>query len=210
LTVNSNFLLSIAYTTDYQVAASDTNSCPVTIYDLVNVHVIIPDPLITTPDTLVYLGTSAHLYSVGGISYEWDPTTYLSDGFISDPVASPEVTTTYYVYATTADGCKISDSLTIVVVIDPLVTFPNAFTPNTDGTNDYFKPIVLGYFETEIFDVFNRWGQLIYQTNDISIGWDGTHDGSESEIGTYVYYLRGKSLTTGKPYFLKGNVVLLR
>jgi gliding motility-associated-like protein len=58
--------------------------------------------------------------------------------------------------------------------------------------------------------VFNRWGQLLYESNDILPGWDGKFEGRNSEIGTYVYYLKGKSLTTGKPYFEKGNVVLLR
>ncbi|MCY7410577.1 MAG: gliding motility-associated C-terminal domain-containing protein [Chitinophagales bacterium] len=87
---------------------------------------------------------------------------------------------------------------------------PNAFTPNGDGTNDLFLPIVQGIFEAEVFMVFNRWGQVVYTTSDITQGWNGKHDGVDSEMGTYVYYLQGKSGTTGREYFVKGNVVLLR
>jgi gliding motility-associated-like protein len=114
------------------------------------------------------------------------------------------------VNAITEDGCKLEDSVTVTVEEDPLVIFPNAFTPNGDGLNDEFKPLVFGLFETEVFDVFNRWGQLIYTSNDLQQGWNGESSGKDSEVGTYVYYLRGKSLSTGKEYFLKGNVVLLR
>src|SRR6185503_2641262 len=103
----------------------------------------------------------------------------------------------------------LSDSLTITVEIDPLmIFFPNTFTPNRDGINDYFLPWVFGDFQTEIFEVFNRWGQLMYKSNDIVPGWDGKFKGENSAIATYVYFLKGKSLTTGKPFFKKGNLIL--
>jgi gliding motility-associated-like protein len=199
-----------SFTTTYHVSALDTGSCPITMIDSVTVFVIIPNPLITTPDTTIYLGTSAQLYSIGGQSYQWWPSDFLDNTVIYNPFSTPTHSIKYYVSATTIDGCKLSDSVAITVEEDPLVVCPNAFTPNTDGTNDYFQPLVFGLFQTEIFDVFNRWGQLVYTTNDITKGWDGKHNGKESEIGVYVYYLKGRSLTTGKQYFLKGNVTLLR
>lgn len=197
-------------TTEYHLVASDTSSCPVTVLDTLIVKVVVPDPLITTPDTIMYLGTSAHLYCVGGQTYSWTPATYLDNDHIWNPEITPDQTITYIVYVTTSEGCKLIDTVTVTVVIDPLVIVPNAFTPNDDGLNDEFLPIVQGIFEAEIFDVFNRWGQLVYSTTDITKGWDGKHDGKESEMGTYVYYLKGKSGTTAKEYFVKGNVVLLR
>jgi gliding motility-associated-like protein len=196
--------------TVYHVAVDDTGSCPFTIIDSVTVFVIIPTPLIITPDTVIFPGTSVQLYATGAEHYLWTPSTALSDQYIFNPIASPTETIEYYVYATTAEGCKLSDSLTITVEIDALVFFPNAFTPNQDGTNDYFHPVVLGYFQTEVFEVFNRWGQLRYKSNDIEPGWDGTFHGQNSEVGTYVYYLKGKFVNSGKPYFKKGNVELLR
>ncbi|MEO5674157.1 MAG: PKD domain-containing protein [Chitinophagales bacterium] len=206
----SNPMAFPLWTTVYHVAAEDTGSCPVTLFDSVTVFVLDPPPLITTPDTLIYLGTGAQLYSLGAVNYQWTPSDYLSNTSIYNPYSMPLQTITYYVSATTVEGCKLFDTVTITVVEDPLVIFPNGFTPNNDGTNDYFRPLVFGLFETELFDVFNRWGQLVYTTNDISVGWNGKFNGKNSEIGTYVYYLKGKSSTTGKSYFLKGNVTLLR
>lgn len=197
-------------TTTYTLSATDTNSCPVVVNDYLIVNVIVPEPLIVTSDTVIYLGTSAQLYAYGASFYDWNPKETLSDSYIVNPLATPVITTTYYVNAVTEDGCKLEDSVTVTVEEDPLVIFPNAFTPNGDGLNDEFKPLVFGLFETEVFDVFNRWGQLIYTTNDVQQGWNGESGGKDSEVGTYVYYLRGKSLSTGKEYFLKGNVVLLR
>jgi gliding motility-associated-like protein len=197
-------------TTTYILNAVDSNSCPLWITDSVKVIVFDPPPLITTPDTVVYLGTDAALHCYGALYYNWTPEDYLDDPHIGNPVSSTLKTTTYYVTAYTAEGCQLNDSLKVTVVEDPLVVFPNAFTPNGDGINDFFGPVVLGIFDLESFSVFNRWGEMIYQATDPEKGWDGTHGGRNENIGTYVYMLSGKSGTTGKTYYLKGNVVLLR
>ncbi len=197
-------------TTVYHLEASDANSCPVIVYDSVTVLVIAPAPLSVTPDTTIYLGTSATLHAYGADTYSWSPVESLSDPFIFNPVATPLVTTEYTVSAITTEGCPLTESLKVTVIDDPLVVFPNAFTPNSDGLNDRFLPVVLGMFELESFKVFNRWGEMVFVGTDINIGWDGTYQGKEEAIGTYVYVLSGKSLSTGKTYFLKGNVVLLR
>jgi len=206
----SNPIAFPTQTTSYYLAATDSNSCPLVVLDTVVVNVIIPAPLNITPDTLIYLGTSAQLYAYSAQSYDWSPSESLNNSTIVNPMATPQVTTTYTVNAISNEGCKISDTVTVTVEIDPLVIFPNAFTPNNDGLNDYFQPLIFGLFQTEVFDVFNRWGQLVYTNNDAQNGWDGKYGGKDCEMGTYVYYLRGKSMSTGKEYFLKGNVVLLR
>jgi gliding motility-associated-like protein len=206
----SNPIAFPTVTTDYSLVASDSNGCLITVYDNLLVTVIIPSPLITTPDTIMYLGTTADLYCLGAQYYQWIPETYLSDANVSTPAVTPGASITYIIYATTSDGCKVSDSVAITLVEDPLVVVPNAFTPNLDGINDEFLPIIQGLFVAEIFMVFNRWGELVYSTTDITKGWDGKRDGKNSEMGTYVYYLKGRSATTGLEYFVKGNVVLLR
>lgn len=198
------------YTTAYHLQATDSNSCPVVVYDTVVITVLNPAPLITNPDTVIYLGTSAQLYAYGAASYSWSPVNYLSDPFIFNPVATPPETTTYTVDAVTSGGCKLTTSFKVSVIDDPLVVFPNAFTPNGDGINDVFLPVVLGLFESESFKIFNRWGEMVFSATDFHAGWDGTYQGKDEAIGTYVYLLSGKSLSSGKTYFLKGNVVLLR
>jgi large repetitive protein len=65
---------------------------------------------------------------------------------------------------------------------------PNAFTPNGDGLNDTFGPIPrYDYVNRYYMSIFNRWGQMIYETSDINRGWDGTYQGSPVMMGTYVY-----------------------
>ncbi len=174
------------------------------------VTVFNPAPLDVTGDTLMYLGTSAVLHAYGAQYYTWTPPDFLSDPYIENPVVTPLQTTIYSVEAITSEGCPLNASFKVTVIDDPLVVFPSAFTPNGDGLNDQFIPVVLGLFEVESFKVFNRWGQMVYTSNEVAVGWDGTYEGEDEGVGTYVYFLSGKSTSTGKPYFVKGNVVLLR
>ncbi len=197
-------------TTTYVLTAVDTNYCPVTIKDSLTVSVIYPLPLQSTPDTIIILGTSARLYAWGGVYYEWNPPLYLNDPYRADPTVTPLESITYFVFAITEDGCRLYDTIHITVQEDPLVLLPNAFTPNGDGINDLFKPIILGHFDLHEFKVFNRWGMLVFQSTQIGQGWDGTYGGLPEEMGTYVCYLKGESKTSNKSVFLKGNVILLR
>lgn len=198
------------FTTWFKVTASDTNSCPLTVVDSVLVTVIYPEPLTATPDTVMFLGTTAQLYAWGAQYYQWFPPTYLSDTDIPNPTVTPLESITYYVTAITADGCRLVDTISITVYEDPLVVLPNAFTPNGDGINDRMMPIALGLFELEEFSIFNRWGMLVFTTNQLTEGWDGTFQGHPEELGTYVCFVKGRSLTSGKAYFLKGNFILIR
>ncbi|MEO6169012.1 MAG: PKD domain-containing protein [Chitinophagales bacterium] len=207
---SGNTLAFPTNTTVYHLQASDSNSCPVIVHDSIIVFVIAPPPLDVTGDTLMYLGTSATLHAYGGDFYTWVPPDFLSDPYINNPVVTPLKTTEYTVNAITAEGCPVSSVLKVTVIDDPLVTFPNAFSPNGDGLNDYLFPIVLGLFESETFKVFNRWGEMVFESQDFTTGWDGTFQGKEEGVGTYVYFMSGKSLSSGKTYLIKGNVVLLR
>ncbi|MCY7410535.1 MAG: gliding motility-associated C-terminal domain-containing protein, partial [Chitinophagales bacterium] len=91
------------------------------------------------------------------------------------------------------------------------VNMPNVFTPNYDGLNDVFKPIYdcnAGEFTMKIF---NRWGQLIFQSTNIEDGWDGTFNGRKSDMNTYVWHLTYQNMDKpGVEYFMEGNVTLLR
>jgi gliding motility-associated-like protein len=97
----------------------------------------------------------------------------------------------------------------VVVLIDPLVMFPNAFSPNNDGINDIFLPVVRGPVELDHFRVFNRWGELIFESNDITIGWDGSYNGKLQNMGAYVYVLSGQD-DEGKQIKEQGNVLLVK
>jgi gliding motility-associated-like protein len=86
---------------------------------------------------------------------------------------------------------------------------PNAFTPNNDGLNDLFKPIIGIRFTLDDFRIFNRWGQRVFSTRQKDYGWNGKTGGTEQPAGMYVWYLMAKD-RNGKQVKLKGTVVLIR
>ena len=88
-------------------------------------------------------------------------------------------------------------------------TIPNAFTPDGDGLNDLFRPTYLGIKKLDYFRIFNRYGVLVFETNDIGRGWDGRYKGRLQEIDNYIYILKGID-KFGSEKILKGNVLLLK
>jgi gliding motility-associated-like protein len=116
----------------------------------------------------------------------------------------------YRLLVTDANGCRGADSTRIFQKKCLEGVFvPNAFTPNKDGKNDGFKPLVFLSVEYFEFWVFNRWGEIVFQTVTIGKGWDGTFKGKEMPSGNFIwkcaYRERGKTTEV-----LKGNVILLR
>ena len=105
----------------------------------------------------------------------------------------------------TPDGCEYPATISIVVL--PLTyEIPNAFTPNNDGTNDVFRPALLVGYEFSKLQVFNRWGNLVYDGN---VGWDGAFKNEELPSDVYPYLIE-LIAPNGSKEVLKGNVTLLR
>ena len=90
--------------------------------------------------------------------------------------------------------------------LKPRLFMPNAFSPDQDGVNDYFKPDAR-FLKEYSLTIFNRWGQLIYQENNAILGWDGTYNGETVPIESYVYILDGTDFT-GEKVFKKGTVTV--
>ncbi|MVT08157.1 gliding motility-associated C-terminal domain-containing protein [Chitinophaga tropicalis] len=88
--------------------------------------------------------------------------------------------------------------------------FPNAFTPNNDGHNDNFKPIVDGPMYDYDLRIYNRWGELIFLSKDAQKGWDGKYKGKLVEVGTYVWMLTYKKVLGGAVNVVKGEVTAIR
>ncbi|MCS6991606.1 MAG: PKD domain-containing protein [Chitinophagales bacterium] len=206
-------------TTTYVFQATDSNSCNKVVIDSVTVWVI-PEPTITiSQDTVIILGTCVTLSVSGGTSYQWYPLSDFEDPTSATPTVCPQTSTQYCVEVTTVEGCTFRKCVMVRVKNDPVVTFPSAFSPNADGHNDLFRPIVVGLVNVEVFRVYNRWGEVLWEVSGIdvsggpfppSFGWDGTHKGKEQPVGVYVYYLKGKAKATDVPVELTGNVTLVR
>ena len=153
----------------------------------------IPDQIIATPDSLNILDEiNITLEAIGGLGDELVWTNESCDGNIignSNPLViyRPEETTNYY--AKYENQCGITDCETVKVQISEQFIFaiPNAFSPNGDELNDNFGVFSSGnlaFFEMNIFD---RWGQLIFSTNDQNEKWDGKINGKSAPVGVYVY-----------------------
>lgn len=115
----------------------------------------------------------------------------------------------YYLTVTSFDNCVGTDTLIIREINCIPIGIPNSFTPNSDGRNDHFNPTI----NIEILDyqlrIYNRVGQLIFQTNDYATGWDGRFKGQQQSSDNYIYQLSFRNMA-GKRFDYKGNILLLR
>jgi gliding motility-associated-like protein len=96
------------------------------------------------------------------------------------------------------------------VLYNCYIAVPSAFTPNNDGLNDYLYPLNAYKADKLEFKVYNRYGQLVFETKDWTKKWDGSINGEAQGTGTYVWTLRYINRDTGKNFFLKGTTVLIR
>lgn len=113
--------------------------------------------------------------------------------------------------STNSIGC--ADTTCQIVEIGPYLTVyvPNAFTPNNDGKNDVFMPVIDGNDPTEFdFYVFNRWGEQIFASTSTLIGWDGTVNGLDAPDGVYIWKIETKEIGTNIDYLKRGHVTLIR
>jgi gliding motility-associated-like protein len=172
-----------------------------------------PFPL-STHDTILSRGATLHLKVNDGNSnfngqYRWSPPLGLSDPNSPDPILTGTMNNTYYVTVTNQYGCTMTDSILVKYYTGPDIYVPNAFTPNGDGKNDIFRPFPVGISNFKYFRVFNRYGQLVYQTSQAFAGWDGRLNGIPAPQDTYVWEVAGQDYE-GKTISKKGTVILLR
>jgi|GEM_PF-6343662 len=170
---------------------------------------VLPAAVITLEDSVVlYPGDSYHIEPVTNTSYySWSPAVGLSDTAISNPVATPPVDTRYILKAMTQDGCVTSDSISIRLNENSIIMVPNAFVPGS--YNSTLKVILKGIARLRYFRVYNRWGKVVFESKNITDGWDGTIGGVDQPAGVYVY--EAEAVTDkGKVIQKHGNVTLLR
>ncbi|MDR3712086.1 MAG: PKD domain-containing protein [Puia sp.] len=207
-------------TTDYIITVSDTLGCPKPVSDSVLVAVIPRIVVFAGNDTSVVVGEPLQLdasSSNDSVSYLWSPSAYMDNATINDPVitiSSAGVDSiTYLLTATTSQGCYGTDDITVTVYKTGADIFmPNAFTPGGSGgsgSNTVFRPILVGISTLNFFRVYNRWGGLIFSTEQPGKGWDGSFHGSMQESGAYVYMVQARDYL-GKTHFKKGSFLLIR
>lgn len=164
------------------------------------------------PDTILKgQTTQLVLLAPSGNVVNWYPSNLVIPNNQYTVTSAPSQNTTYTVIV--SDGICNKTATVLVVVIDDQckesdVFVPNTFTPNGDGNNDVLY--VRGYLINELyFAVYNRWGELVFETTDKNKGWDGNYKGRPADVGVLGYYLKAKC-PNGKEIFKKGNVTLIR
>lgn len=156
----------------------------------------------------IFAGQSITLQSIqnGNISWNVHPTLSCFD--CPNPVANPKETTVYTATNTSPLGCSVPDDFTLVVLNDALLLTPNAFTPNSDGLNDFFGP--LGKVpDTYTMQIFNRYGDIVFKSTAVNNRWDGTLKGKPQPPGLFVYFIQYKDINN-KPKQQKGSFILIR
>jgi gliding motility-associated-like protein len=192
----------------YTVVFSDQYSCPDTMY--VSLHVWpLPVVNIINKDTTIKYGQHVNLMATGANFYTWTPVGSLSNPNLPNPVASPTASTTYILFGDDNNHCRSTDTVRINVDMRDNLMVPSAFTPNGDGKNDVFRVANLTFQRLMEFRVFNRWGQEVFATTDVTKGWDGKWKGVMQDMGNYQYIIR-VAFPDGFVETYKGDVTLVR
>lgn len=205
---------------DYDVVVTDANGCEESTTFTINQ----PDDIsiYAGPDLSIVFGASVTIEAepstteLSGVS--WSPgggtlncdTLIDTSGICFSYTVTPGSSGYIIVGITDLNGCYTSDSVYVTVIYTNEVLMPNAFTPNGDNINDNFQGIAFD-LATYNMQIFNRWGELMFETNsiDYSLGWDGRYNNEEQEVGSYVYLVNAL-FNTGISFSKNGTFTLVR
>ncbi len=198
----------------YSLRITDSVNCSITDTFAINVFSSFDSMRVWADDTLVFRGNSTrlHVTPIRNGTYQWEPTGTLGTPNAPNTSASPSDSTFYYVTVIDSLGCEYRDTLFMpcidVICGRPNVFIPNAFSPNSDGQNDQlcFRGEWIVKFHIAIF---SRWGEKLFETNDINECWDGTYKGSMCQSGVYMYSCEIECEGHQESFF-KGDVTLIR
>jgi gliding motility-associated-like protein len=195
---------------NYTVIGTDNNGCTDTTQVIVNTSPA-SGVILTSNDTILGLNETATLQILGGDTYNWTPSTSLSCDDCFSVIASPTVSTTYTVTGTDSVGCPYLRVINVIVdIVCNELFVPNIFSPNgVDNIENEKFCIYNNCIKTMNLGIYNRWGELIFSTDNQTTCWDGTHKGLPVMSGVYTYRLFVEQLD-GNKIEQKGNITLTR
>lgn len=198
--LNAGDQVSLVLTYDNACGVTQTttsNTLSITAVPIVNAGL---DLEILSGETVQLNGQS----SVAG-AYTWSPNQFLDDANILNPTSNSPNTIEYTLTVTSVDGCTGMDAI-VISVNSQDVNLPNSFTPNEDGTNDVWNIANIELYPTMSLQIFNRWGNLIYDQSNTYVPWDGKFKGNPLPSETYFYILQ----LDANSEILKGSVTIVR
>ncbi len=200
----------------YSITITDANGCSKTLTNLiVNYSDSLPYFDAYSDDTTLYQGQSTQMHCIPDsniYNYTWNPSQYLSNSSIPNPIATPPTSFSYIATMTDKNGCIVKDTVYLevenVICGEPEVFIPNAFSPNNDGQNEMLY-VRGNAIKTMLLRVYDRWGELIFESNSKTNGWNGTYNNKAVDPGVFVYYLEVVCYDN-QQYFKKGNITVIR
>lgn len=194
---------------EYYAVLSNSDGCVVKT-DPKRINIESPVPGVRYPVQYAIENIESELQARDiGFSYLWAPANYLSNPETAKPTFTGNREQLYLINITTAGGCLTVDTLVVKTVKNANIAVPTAFTPNNDGLNDYLTPTLMGIKQLKYFRVFNRWGQLLYESAQERPGWNGSFKGVPQPTGAVVWVAEGIGVD-GQTYRKKGTSVLIR
>lgn len=139
----------------------------------------------------------------------WKPAINLNTATSFTPTFKGSQEQLYTIELLTNTGCLTVDTQLVKIIKSVEIYVPTAFTPDKDGRNDYLRPILIGLKDLHFFRVYNRWGQLLFETKQALPGWDGVFKSVAQTTQTVVWMVKGVGID-GREYTQKGTTVLLR
>jgi len=193
----------------YFAILSNNDGCSVTT----NSQAVIIDkarPGITYPVqyAVIDLPTTLEAREFGATAL-WSPANFLDNAASYTPTFRSSVDQLYTVEIKTTTGCVTVDTQMVKVVTHADIYVPSAFTPNDDERNDILRPTLMGIKELHYFRVYNRWGQLMFETRTNYAGWDGKYKGAPQSTQVFVWIVEGVGVD-GRLYTKKGTSTLIR
>jgi gliding motility-associated-like protein len=189
---------------------TDTSSVVISLPARVNAAFAGPD-IICAKDPATFTDQStgnivSYLWDFGNnrISHTQNPEPF------NFPPNSGEVTQRVSLTVTDAQGCTDTTAANVVVVGSCTIAVPSAFSPNRDGRNDELYPTNAFNADNLIFRIYNRFGQLVFESRDGQKRWDGNVNGQPQSAGTYIWTLSYRLRATGRHYSFKGTSLLVR
>lgn len=159
-------------------------------------------------DTSIDLRYPLQLHGSGGGTYEWSPPEFLNNNTIANPIAVIKQDQVFILKVTNTEGCTGYAKVNVKVTNGIDIYVPNGFTPNGDGYNEILKAVPAGVV-LQNFSIYNRWGNLVFSTNDYTQGWDGHHKGQLQPAGTFIWKAKGVSYK-GESIIRRGTATLVR
>jgi len=195
---------------NYSVTISDANNCTIDSSFVIAepVQIIFPSMIFDSVrfSTQVVLNTT--IQPAETYTYQWNPTQSLSCSDCANPTFAGNNSMEYSVTATDANNCSATAVIKVNVIADKKVFVPNAFTPNGDGQNDKWLVSATGIVFIDL-KIFNRWGEKVFETNNVNEGWDGNYKGKNAYAGVYSYVLTAVFLDGESRKYI-GGVTLIR